>query len=402
VVGLLLATDDLGPSEGYREPVSEPGAPTEPAQLVHALVARIVAIPPIATDLAVAGVVVLLTAAAATAHPHPEPIAGTLLLVAGAATLAVRRRWPIGVLIATLVPYVLTRHTGTGQPAVLVALYTVASSRPQRTAVIWALIAGAATIAAVTVHEDSATVAVGRVLAVVAAVLLGLAVAERRRRQEQDRVRAGEIAAANERVRIARELHDVVAHHLSVIVVQANLVGDTLTPDEPAFAPAQAIIAAGREALADMRRVLGVLRTREEPEGLAPQPGLGELDQLLTRVRATGLDVDLTVEGNAGNLPTGLDLSAYRIVQEALTNVVRHARASHAAVNVRYSVGSLVLEITDDGVGPGRRASAPPNGSAPAGHGIDGMRERAALFGGTLDVGPNPGRGFRVRAELPV
>ena len=205
-----------------------------------------------------------------------------------------------------------------------------------------------------------------------------------------------QIAAADERMRIARELHDVVAHHLSAIVVQANLAAETVKPGHPAFAPTQAIVAEGREALADTRRVLGALRTDDDREERAPQPRLDRLDELLERVRAAGLNVRFTAEGDPSSIPTGLDLTAYRIVQEALTNTLRHANASEARVAIKYSPQSIALEITDNGIGPSE------NGSAPTEHGLDGMRERAALFGGTLNAGPNPGRGFRVQAELPV
>jgi signal transduction histidine kinase len=395
VVGLVLETDDSPTKGGYREYVRPPPAPAQAASPRSGLIARILAIPPVLTDVALAVGVALLTANLAVTSNHPEPLGGTLLLVASAAALAVRRRWPLPVLAATLVPYVITRHTGPGQPAVLVALYTVASRCPQPTAIAAAAIAAAASVMAVIAHDDTASVAGARLLAVVVAALAGLAVAERRCRREHERDMLAEIAAADERVRIARELHDLVAHHLSVIVVQANLVGETIGADDPASEPALSIVAAGREALADMRRVLGVLRTHDDPNERTPQPGLADLDQLLKRIRATGLDVELIVDGDADGLPAGLDLSAYRIVQEALTNILRHAQASQARVRLTYRQSSLALDITDDGVGPA------DNGSESAGQGLAGMRERATLFGGTLDAGPNPGRGYRVRAELP-
>ena len=139
-----------------------------------------------------------------------------------------------------------------------------------------------------------------------------------------------------------------------------------------------------------------MLRTRDDPEDHAPQPGLAALKELLDRVRAAGLDVRLSTEGEPPSIPAGLGLTAYRIVQEALTNTLRHAHASEAQISIKYSPRSIALEVADNGVGPSE------NGSISAGHGLDGMRERAALFGGTLTAGPNPGRGYRVRAELPV
>ena len=204
-----------------------------------------------------------------------------------------------------------------------------------------------------------------------------------------------QIAAADERVPIARELHDVVAHHLSVMVVQANLAAETVKPDHPAFAPAHAIVAEGRAALANTPRVLGVLRTHAS-EDHAPQPGLAALDELLERVHAAGLHGRLNIAGDRPSIPAGLDLTAYRIVQEALANTLRHAHASEARVSIRDSPRSIALEVADNGIGPSE------NGSMSAGHGLDGMRERAALFGGSLMAGPNPGRGYRVQAELPV
>ena len=205
-----------------------------------------------------------------------------------------------------------------------------------------------------------------------------------------------QIAATDERMRIARELHDVVAHHVSVMVVQANLAAETVKPDQAAFAPTRAIVSEGREALGDMRRVLGVLHTDDGSDEHAPQPGLAAVDELVDRVRSAGLKVTLSTEGDPPSIPSGLDLTAYRIIQEALTNTLRHAQAAEARVSIRYSPESIGLEVADNGIGPSK------NGSTRSGHGLDGMRERAELFGGKLTTEPNPGRGYRVRAELPV
>jgi signal transduction histidine kinase len=205
-----------------------------------------------------------------------------------------------------------------------------------------------------------------------------------------------QIAAGDERMRIARELRDVVAHHLSVIVVQANLAAETVKPDQPAFAPTHAIVSEGREALGDMRGVLGVLHTQEGSDGHAPQPGLAAVDELIERVRTTGVKVTLATEGDPPSIPSGLELTAYRIIQEALTNTLRHAEASEVRVSIKYSPRLIALEVADNGIGPGG------NGSVPAGNGLDGMRERVALFGGSVTAGPNPGRGYLVHAELPL
>jgi signal transduction histidine kinase len=202
-------------------------------------------------------------------------------------------------------------------------------------------------------------------------------------------------AVADERVRIARELHDVVAHTLSVIVLQAG-AGRRIAAQQPdrAASVLGGIEALGREALGDMRRLVGMLRTGPEREH-EPQPTLEQLPELADRVRSAGLDVDLRTEGEARPLPPGVDLSAYRIVQEALTNTLRHAGADRAEVVVRYGGAGVEVEVIDDGRGPGA------NGAA-GGHGLAGMRERVGMFGGELEVGAREGGGFRVRAMLPA
>jgi len=202
-------------------------------------------------------------------------------------------------------------------------------------------------------------------------------------------------ALADERGRIARELHDVVAHNVSLIVIQAVAAQDVFdsTPDQSRDALA-AIEAAGRAALVELRRLLNTVRPDREAGGIDPQPGLGQLDALVASVRSAGLSVVVRREGRRVDVPAGVDLSAYRIVQEALTNTLRHARASNAAVTVRYTTAAVEVEVTDDGRGAG--------GVAETGQGIVGMRERAALLGGTLEVGGTPRGGFRVRAALPL
>jgi signal transduction histidine kinase len=212
--------------------------------------------------------------------------------------------------------------------------------------------------------------------------------AERLEREHRTEARR---AAAEEQARIARELHDVIAHALSVIVVQAGAADDVYEVDPRLTRePIRAIDTAARVALADLRRVLGLL---EHDAGYAPQPGLGGLDDLVTRVRATGLQVALRVDGKPRRLPATVDLSAYRIVQEALTNTLKHAHAEHVHVRVRYG-DELVLEVRDDG-----RGSA--NGTG-GGSGLIGMRERVALLGGTLEAGALAAGGYRVAASIPA
>ena len=204
-------------------------------------------------------------------------------------------------------------------------------------------------------------------------------------------------AVADERSRIARDLHDAVAHTLSVIVLQAGAARRIAT-EQPARARdvLGSIEVAGREAGADMRRLVGILRTDDELEAeTEPQPSLQRLEPLVERVRATGLTVDVTIEGEPQSLPQGVDLSAYRIVQEALTNVLRHAGAGRAGVAVRYGEAQLEIEVVDDGRGPAA------NGQG-TGHGLVGMRERVAMFGGRLETGPSAPHGFRVHAVLPI
>jgi signal transduction histidine kinase len=209
-------------------------------------------------------------------------------------------------------------------------------------------------------------------------------------RLEREQEESARRAAAEEQARIARELHDVLAHNVSVMVVQAAAADDVFEsqPDRAREA-LRAIERTGRAALTELRRLLGAVRTTE----FAPQPGLAGLDVLVEGVRAAGLPVTLEVEGELDDLPTGLDLSAYRIVQEALTNAIKHADASLAEVRVWRTPEGVELEVVDDGAGP------VGNGR---GQGLIGMRERASLLGGEVEAGPKPGGGFRVKATLPL
>ncbi len=227
------------------------------------------------------------------------------------------------------------------------------------------------------------------------------AVALALRAQELERSQAAreETAVAKERTRIAREIHDIVAHSVSVMTVQAGAVEEVVGRDaEAARAAASSIRRTGQQAQHDLRRLLGVLRDGDDRAPLAPQPGLTGLDDLLASVRRTGIAVDCRIEGEPRDLPPGIDLSAFRVLQEALTNVLKHARATTASVGVHYGQQEVAIEVVDDGIGTVGSGSAGAGG----GHGLAGMRERVALFGGELDAGPGPGGGFRVRALLPV
>jgi signal transduction histidine kinase len=225
----------------------------------------------------------------------------------------------------------------------------------------------------------------------------GWAVRRRRlseRRVEQEKAKAA-AAIAEERARIARELHDVVAHAISVIVLQAR-GGRRVLDAEPADAgeALATIERTGHEALEEMRRLLGMLRASDEQLALAPQPSLKELDRLVEQVQAAGLPVQVVIEGEPRELPPGVDLSAYRIVQEALTNALKHAGPARARVLLRYDADELELEIADDGAGSGDGPGS--------GHGLIGMRERVSVYGGELQAGRRPEGGYALRARLPL
>jgi signal transduction histidine kinase len=228
--------------------------------------------------------------------------------------------------------------------------------------------------------------------------LAGRAIRRRRLREDElvvERDAKAVAAVAEERTRIARELHDVVAHAVSVIVLQAR-GGRRVLDDDPADAREafDTIEATGKQALVEMRRLLGLLRADDEELALAPQPSLGQLDRLAAQVREAGLPVEIAIEGDPVELPPGVDVSAYRIVQEALTNALRHAGPARAHVLVRYGTDELELEITDDGPGAS-------NGDG-TGHGLLGIRERVAVYGGDLRAGVRAEGGFSLRARLPL
>jgi signal transduction histidine kinase len=217
----------------------------------------------------------------------------------------------------------------------------------------------------------------------------------RARRLESDREERARAAVVEERTRIARDLHDLIAHSVSLMTVQAGAARLVL-PDDPARAhePLLSVEETGREALAEMRRLFGIVRGDEGDAALAPQPGLARLDALLEQAGKAGLPVELEVEGARRTLPPGVDLTAYRIVQEALTNARKHGGAGRAQVTIRYGREALDVEIRNDR----RRARV----AKEAGHGLVGMRERVSLYGGELEAGPQGEGGYAVRARLPV
>jgi signal transduction histidine kinase len=239
--------------------------------------------------------------------------------------------------------------------------------------------------------------------------LVGLTMRERARQAdaaqqravqaEREREEGARRAVFEERVRIARELHDVVAHHVSMMGVQAGAARMVIDRDPPKAKSALAAIeASSRQAVDELHRLLGFLRQAGDADDLTPTPGVSQLPSLAAGMSDSGLAVDVDVEGEERQLPPTVDVSAYRIVQEALTNTLKHAGASHAHVRLRYGPGTLGLEIVDDGRGDGDGAAS----ASGSGLGLIGMRERAALHGGQLEAGPLPGGGFAVRVKLPT
>jgi signal transduction histidine kinase len=333
-----------------------------------------------------------------------------LLALAHIAPLAWRRRYPeavLAVMAVTGLAFVATGVSVVGLgPAVLVGVYSVAAYRPPARS--GPAIAGATLAMLVAVAGSGAgpDTMLADAIAFGVAGLLGdrhrravaEATAERARAAELARTREqlARQAVIEERLRIARELHDIVAHAMSVITVQAGTARMVMDRSpEVARDALGAIEGTSRQALQEMRRLLSVLRDDSDggAEALAPARGLADLDSLVEAAEAAGVRVELRRQGDPLPLPAGADLAAYRIVQEALTNVCKHARATSASIVVRYGPGEVAVEVTDDGVG-----------GAPAGdgHGLVGMRERAALYGGEVEAAPRPEGGFLVRARIPV
>jgi signal transduction histidine kinase len=329
--------------------------------------------------------------------------------------LAVRRRFPFAVLATTVASGLAVAALGLSPVflglAILVPVYTVAAYRDRPGSLVGLAVVEAA-VAGVQLTPGATGVAtwLGNSLVLAAAWLLGHFVHDRRvyaaqleqrtAQLEEAREELARRAVAEERLRIARELHDVVAHSMSVIAVQSGVGAHVAaTQPEEARKALAAIEATSRATLNELRRLLGVLREDGEPQGsLAPVPGLASLDGLLGQMSEAGLAVRLRVEGARAQLPPGIDLSAYRIVQEALTNVLKHAGAARAEVVIGYGDQEITVEVTDDGRGAAAAGAADRPGT---GHGLIGLRERVALFRGDLEAGPRPGGGFRVAARLP-
>ncbi|WP_053202239.1 sensor histidine kinase [Jiangella muralis] len=348
---------------------------------------------------AAVGVFVVLTTVTGADGLRPVPALGWLLMVAGCGALVFRSRFPVGVAVVTLVAsmiyYPAVNPDGALLITLIIALYSLASAgRTVAAAAIGGLaIAGSAFGEYGT--DESPLGDAGMFLLVswlVAAVAIGaLLHSTRREREEALRRRATE-----ERLRIARELHDVLGHNISLINVQAGAALHALSrdgDDGPAAAALAAIKETSREALRELRGTLGVLRQVDEQAPTAPTPGLRRLPELAERSRSAGLAVDVSTDGEPVGLTPAVDLAAYRIVQEALTNATRHAGAGRVAVRIGYGRQDVTVDVSDDGRGAGARAGD--------GSGIDGMRSRAEALGGTLDAADRPEGGFRVTARLP-
>ena len=363
--------------------------------------------------------VVFLVGSTRPAYGIPISVAYLLALVS-TLPVAVRRIWPLPVLGVVLAGSVAAMAIGTGKDpsvAVALALYLVPLRYPRRTSaavlagVLAATAAGTVAGGAALGYSEAGNVAArvaGEAAFLAAAWAIGAAVREQRayaagvREQAERRVQAQLAEArrtvAEERLRIAREMHDVVAHSLSLIAMQAG-VGNYVAgarPEEAARALAS-IEATSRAAMREMRRLVGVLRDDQAEPELAPAHGLADVGQLITGTADAGVRVQLEIRGIQRRVPPGVDLAAYRIVQEALTNVVKHAQTTESRVVVTYADDGVGLEITDAGHG------APADCvTASTGHGIAGMAERVSVFGGEFHAGPVPGRGFRVAARLPL
>jgi signal transduction histidine kinase len=351
--------------------------------------------------------------------------AATALVLATTLPLVWRRRHPLTVSLVTgmaTAAYGFAHYPDLAMPIAVggvVGMYSVAAWGGRRAALVSGWVAVAVVVIVMSLPRADADVvdAAFVSLALAGAWVLGdrarvqraltAELQERAVRLERERAEEARRAVATERARIARELHDVVAHHVSMMVVQAE-AGPVAVATEPSRAAGafEAIAATGRQALVEMRRLLGVLRgdgDREEAPSLAPQPGLAEVPDLAEQVGRAGLRVELVVEGREAALPPGIDLSAYRIVQEALTNALRHGGAGRARVLVRYGKHDLELRIENGAESAsGRPPADPDRQDRRSGQGLVGMRERVSLFGGELHAGPEPNGGFTVEARLPI
>ena len=359
-------------------------------------------------DVAIAAAFVAFTVAEALFTPGDAPWWRALVGGLAAALLAWRRQAPVAVALLVVVVNVVTNpeaQFSTLLSLVLICFTVGYETRPPRSylglAVVVIPFLGASAVNDFEVSDLAAAM-----VFFAGPWTVGVVTRDRAERAEAAVARADRLerereleaarVAQEERTRIARELHDIVSHSISVVTIQTQAVRRRLGPDHAREAEDLAAVeATAREALAEMRRLFGVLRTDGESASLAPQPGLSELGRLVEQASTGDLAATLTVEGDPVALSPGLDLAAYRIAQEGLTNALRHSGARHAAVTLRWSPTRLDVEVTDDGRGVG-------TGVTDGGHGLVGVRERVALYGGTVRLEPAPGGGTRLSATLPL
>jgi signal transduction histidine kinase len=364
--------------------------------------------PPWVGDGLLALLLVLPAASTVGEQTEPDPVALFIpFVLLQTLPLAVRRYWPravFAVMLGAALANTLLTDSPTLPVGVVVGLYTVAAHCDRKSS-LRAVAASAVLVAALLLAPGDAG---SREFLIPAILLFAIAwvlgdnlhtrraylreVEDKAARLEREREENARRAAADEQARIARELHDVIAHNVSVMVVQAAAGGDVFDSQPAKAREALASIEhTGREALTELRRLLGAVRA---DDGRVPQPGLERLPALIEQVRAAGLRVDLTTQGEQRQLPLGIDLSAYRIVQEALTNTLKHANAKRATVALRYGEDELAIDVTDDGRGP--------SSNGDPGQGLIGMRERVALYEGDLKAGPLAEGGFAVSARFPL
>ena len=363
---------------------------------------------PLTADAVVAGVFLLLLLAEARFSPAVrDPTSFVVVAGPTAVLLAWRRRFPLVVTGVAVGANLLLNPSG--ELSLLLALvllcYTVGATTASPRNVVGLLLVVVPFVLANLVRGLVPSDLAAGLVFFVGPWLVGTAVRGRTERSAEVEARArlreeraaaeAARAVAEERTRIARELHDIVSHSLSVVTIQTQAVRRRLHPDQVReAADLAAVESVSRDALTEMRRLLGVLRAREGGVELAPQPRLADLDRLVTQAGTAEVPVTLEVRGEAVPLPAGLDLTAYRIVQEGLTNALRHAAARHVDVRLTWSPAELSLEVTDDG-----RGTAPESSG---GHGLVGIQERASLYGGAVEVGRAAGGGTRLVARLPL
>jgi signal transduction histidine kinase len=338
-------------------------------------------------------------------------LGGYVLVAIYSGSVIIRRRAPVVAVFGGLaagVAFAAAQYPLALTPVALLSIYSAAATLPVKQARL--VLAGAVVLGIIGTSASPGPTNTGVPASIVSAWLLGNYVGSRRayaaeleeknRQLERARLELADRAVAEERLRIARELHDVVSHTMSVVAVHAG-TGRMVAEEDPAAARVAlaTIETTTRSAMLEMRRMLGLLRgsAGDEPGALTPAPGLRDLDALVADVVRSGVTVEVCVEGQRRDVPVGVDLAAYRIVQEALTNVIKHVGPTRATVTVRYTGDAVTVEIDDDGSARTRPTVWP----SATGQGLEGMRERVAMYHGNFDAGPRPGGGFHVAARLP-